>query len=181
MRQEKFYDEPSISEGSIKILAIGNSFSQDATYYLYQVLKDGGFDDIIITNLYISGCSLDTHYTNATSNTAAYEHQKNTNGEWTKLDNISIKSAIESEDWDYITIQQSSGSSGVNSSYGNFENLEGSALYTLKNVILTPHSAGSFSREVWRMSQYMLEESNRILNNEKAEHEVTADMLKYMA
>ena len=46
-------DEDQTEEGnSIKILAIGNSFSQDATEYLYGMLKDLGYDNIVIGNIY---------------------------------------------------------------------------------------------------------------------------------
>ena len=46
---------------SIKILAIGNSFSIDALEYLYQILSDAGVENIVIANLYKSGCSIDMH------------------------------------------------------------------------------------------------------------------------
>ena len=44
----------------MNILAIGNSFSQDATTYLHQVAKADG-EDITVINLYIGGCSLYKH------------------------------------------------------------------------------------------------------------------------
>ena len=47
-----------------KILAIGNSFSQDATAYLHDIAAAGGTDTKIV-NLYIGGCSLKTHWENA--------------------------------------------------------------------------------------------------------------------
>lgn len=50
-----------------------------------------------------------------------------------------------------------------------------------KNIIVTPHIAGSLGREVVRMAEYMLDESIRINNGENALYEVTADMLNTMA
>ena len=41
----------------MKVLAIGNSFSQDATRYLHQIAKANQFD-LKVVNLYIGGCSL---------------------------------------------------------------------------------------------------------------------------
>ena len=38
---------------SIKVLAIGNSFSVDAIEYLYGVLVDLGYEEIVLGNLYI--------------------------------------------------------------------------------------------------------------------------------
>ena len=49
---------------SIKILAVGNSFSVDAMQYLWNVMNSAGYTDITLGNLYIGGCSLDTHWSN---------------------------------------------------------------------------------------------------------------------
>ena len=46
---------------SFKVLAIGNSFSIDAMQYLYGLAKDTGYTDIVLGNLYIGGCTLQTH------------------------------------------------------------------------------------------------------------------------
>jgi len=58
---------------------------------------------------------------------------------------------------------------------------EGSELYTLKNVFLTPHIAGSLGNEVHRMGKYMLEEHRRYVQGQSVRYEVTADMLETMA
>ena len=50
-----------------------------------------------------------------------------------------------------------------------------------RNIIVTPHIAGSNGREVVRMAEYMLEEAIRLENNEKPFYEVNSDMLKTMA
>lgn len=59
--------------------------------------------------------------------------------------------------------------------------VEGSEFYTLENVVLTPHSAGSSGLEVRRMAQYMIDESKRYFAGEKCLYEVTEDMLERMA
>ena len=59
--------------------------------------------------------------------------------------------------------------------------VEGSEFYTLDNVVLTPHSAGSSGLEVRRMAQYMIDESKRYFAGEKCLYEVTEDMLDRMA
>lgn len=56
-----------------------------------------------------------------------------------------------------------------------------SPLRRLKNVIVTPHIAGSLGREVVRMAEYMADEAERIDNGEKPLYEITADSLKTMA
>lgn len=56
-----------------------------------------------------------------------------------------------------------------------------SKLYTLPNVVLTPHIAGSLGHEVERMAEYMIEESKRFLKGEPTRYGVTEQMLKTMA
>lgn len=94
----------------IKILAIGNSFSQDSTALL-QLLTD----EIEVRNLYIGGCSLDMHVVNIENDAAKYELQEN--GEKMQNALVSIKEALISDKWDYITVQQVSGRSGVYDSF----------------------------------------------------------------
>lgn len=59
--------------------------------------------------------------------------------------------------------------------------VKNSPLYTLPNVILTPHSAGSSGNEVRRMAQYMIDESHRWINGEACFYEVKQEMLPTMA
>jgi len=58
---------------------------------------------------------------------------------------------------------------------------ETSALYSLKNVILTPHMAGSSGLEVIRMSEYMLEEYKSFSKGEPTRYSVSLKMLETMA
>jgi hypothetical protein len=123
-----FAADATVSE--LKILAIGNSFSVDAMQHLYQIATDAGFKKIVLGNLYIGGCTLATHYSNAKGNAAKYVYYKNTNGTWNSQANKTMLFGIKDEDWDIITIQQASGVSGVLSSY-----LEGEVLsYLIKYV-----------------------------------------------
>ncbi len=50
-----------------------------------------------------------------------------------------------------------------------------------RNVIQSPHIAGSGGQEVWRMAEYMLKEYDRFAAGEPLEHEVTLAMLATMA
>ncbi len=58
---------------------------------------------------------------------------------------------------------------------------EDSELYTMENVFLTPHVAGSAGNECFRMGEYMVEEAKRYLNSEALLYEVTLKMLETMA
>ena len=55
---------------TLKILAIGNSFSDDALWLLPDILKSLGINNFRISNLYIGGCVLSTHATNIKENNA---------------------------------------------------------------------------------------------------------------
>lgn len=94
----------------MKILSIGNSFSQDSTALL-QLLTD----KITARNLYIGGCSLDMHAANIENDAAKYELQEN--GEKMQNALVGVKEALTSDKWDYITVQQVSGRSGVYESF----------------------------------------------------------------
>lgn len=59
--------------------------------------------------------------------------------------------------------------------------VENSKLYTLPNVFLTPHIAGSQSNEVQRMSELIVDELERFLKGEKCLYEIDAEKLKTMA
>jgi len=104
---------------SIKILAIGNSFSTDGLEYVYQIAVDAGIKDITLGNLYIGGCSLFTHWENARTNAANYKYRKNNSGEWIDRKNSTMEYGIQDENWDVITIQQVSGNSGDLKTYNS--------------------------------------------------------------
>ncbi|SHK08496.1 protein of unknown function [Anaerocolumna jejuensis DSM 15929] len=97
----------------MKILAIGNSFSEDAMAYFYQIAQAGG-DNIKAVNLYIGGCSLERHWNNVEGDIADYDYQLNGSHTGRK---ISIKEALLEEEWDIVTLQQCSGQSGLPESY----------------------------------------------------------------
>ena len=66
------------STDSLKILAIGNSFSEDATEYIPMIARDLGIKNITVGNMYIGGCTIEKHASNARNNEAAYKYYKNT-------------------------------------------------------------------------------------------------------
>ncbi len=89
---------------TVKILSIGNSFSEDAQSYLHKISV---LNEIPVksVNLYIGGCSLRRHYFNMLEDRKAYDFQFN--GESTGL-SVNIKDALMSDEWDFVTLQQAS-------------------------------------------------------------------------
>ena len=108
---------PNDPPKSLKVLAIGNSFSMDAMQHLYQIAEDAGVEEIVLGNLFIGGSTLGQHVSNAEGDSPSYDYYKNTDGTWVLTKEYRMSQALVEEDWDYITIQQASGTSGVSSSY----------------------------------------------------------------
>jgi len=100
----------------MKVLAIGNSFSQDATACLHQTAAAQGIE-LTAVNLHIGGCSLETHWRNWEQETAAYELQ--INGQIAP-GRFSIQEMLQSGDWDWIVTQQASHDSGWMDTYEPF-------------------------------------------------------------
>lgn len=88
----------------MKILSIGNSFSQDAQRYLHRISVAAEIP-VKCVNLYIGGCNLRTHYFNILENEKKYQFEFN--GENTGIF-VTVKEALMSDTWDYITLQQAS-------------------------------------------------------------------------
>ena len=87
----------------MNILAIGNSFSQDATRYLHDIaLADGCRMSVV--NLYIPGCPLEVHKNNL-ENGGMYSMEYN--GEPSGFF-CPITQALKAKKWDVITLQQAS-------------------------------------------------------------------------
>lgn len=97
----------------MKILAIGNSFSQDSTAYVEDIAESIGHRDITAANLYIGGCPLSHHAENLKTNAVEYDYQRHGNG----LYKTSIREALKSDTWDVVTLQQVSGLSGLYDTY----------------------------------------------------------------
>ncbi len=103
----------------LKVLAIGNSFSQDAVeQYLWQLAASQG-DTLTIGNAYIGGCSIDRHWQNAQTGDSAYVYRKVIDGQRRVRENTPLGYIVTDEPWDIITLQQVSQLSGDTTSFGN--------------------------------------------------------------
>jgi hypothetical protein len=108
----------------IKVLAIGNSFSEDAVeQYLYELAAAQG-DSLVIGNAYIGGCSLEMHLDNLKTSRRSYAYRKIVGGEKTEEKKVSLQRIILDEPWDIITLQQASLLSGFPDSYKNLPTLQ---------------------------------------------------------
>lgn len=115
---------PNPYKDGIKILAIGNSFSQNSMQYVYDLLKQLGVDEnnqgkIKLVNVYKGGASLNYHATGI-SNGTLYERQTFGAGGaitgWTSAV-YTLFDLITQDAWDVITLQQASDHSENKDSY----------------------------------------------------------------
>lgn len=97
----------------MKLLSIGNSFSTDSHRFLHSLAEQNGVN-IECYNLFIGGCSLQTHWKNYVGNNAFYDLEINGNEATRK---ISIAEALSMDEWDIITVQQASAFSGMYESF----------------------------------------------------------------
>lgn len=100
----------------LKILFIGNSFSDDTIQWMPDIAEALGIQ-IKVENLYIGGCSLETHLENIQEEKPAYEWIHYEKGEWIRTPDAKMKDIIEGEDWDYVLFQQASHYSGKGETY----------------------------------------------------------------
>lgn len=96
----------------MKILSIGNSFSEDTTSYVAEIAKLLGFSNVLVANLYIGGCPIHKHYDNLKNDLPAYRYDRNDGSGWTQTPEYKISDAIKDEKWDWISIQHGSSFGG---------------------------------------------------------------------
>ena len=113
-------------EESLKVLAIGNSFSQDAMWHLEEIARSEGYVNVKLGILYIGGSSLKTNWEKASDDLPDYQYYYNYDGNWENSGgyNTSIAQALAQQEWDIVTLQQASGGSGQSNTYEPYlENL----------------------------------------------------------
>ena len=107
-------------DGTLRILAIGNSFSDDGTEYLPALLENLNVENVEVARLYVGGCTLEQHVNFYDNNEAAYKfyHSKAGENKWVENpEKVTMQYALAMGEWDIITMQQASGFSGMYDSY----------------------------------------------------------------
>ncbi len=158
----------------MKILSIGNSYSEDAHRYFHALAKANG-EDLFLVNLYIGGCSLQRHYLNMLDDVAAYDFQLN--GQSTKL-MVSIHTVLKIHDWDYITIQQASHYSFIPDTYTPY--IEELYKYLKKYCPKTPvylHQTWAYPFEAGRVTQKGFESTEEMFQAVRAGYAHAAELI----
>ncbi len=134
---------------TLRILAIGNSFSRDAVEQnLHELAKADG-DTAIIGNLFIGGCSLERHSGNIRDDKHDYVYRKiGADGKMKEKKNTSIAEALKDDQWDYVSLQQASPFSGMFEKYEPY--LPGIIKYVKENA---PKKSKIILHQTWAYQQ----------------------------
>ena len=132
---------------TLRILAIGNSFSEDSVeQYLWELFQAADIP-VIIGNLYIGGCTLERHFQNSILDKADYAYRKVVDGVKTTTPNVTLKQGLADEPWDYVSFQQASGVSGEYETYEPY--FQGLRAYVRRRV---PATAVFMWHQTWAYS-----------------------------
>lgn len=117
-----------------RVLAVGNSFSVDTMEYLAEIAASAGYTDVVLGNLYIGGCSIRQHMSNAEQDAALYEYFTNRGDGWSSMQGVRISEALREEAWDVVSIQHGTADGSCNSDAASFSRLSELAAY-IKEIV----------------------------------------------
>ena len=107
----------------LKILSIGNSFSQDTMEYVAPIALNARLSKIKLGNLYMGGCSINQHYNHAVHNLAPYTYFQNNGNGWSATENTAIERVLQAERWDWVCIQHGTGDGSRHTDENSYSNL----------------------------------------------------------
>ncbi len=133
IRTKHFDSSETGSGNTLRVLAIGNSFSYDAYSYVPKLLEEMTGAHVVFGILFKAGCSLQEHWEDYISTNSPYENTSDVSAHYGKYTTTSgawqqnptrptIRAVLESEPWDIILLQQASSLSTDYSTYQPFLN-----------------------------------------------------------
>ena len=162
--------DKTIDKTSFKVLSIGNSFSDNATKHLYEIAKAYGFKEVVIGNLYIGGCDIDMHRTNAVFNNPNYIYRKasaESDGIIVNTPDSTMEYGILDEEWQYISLQQQSSKSGEPETYSQLSKLYDyvKEKATNKDVKIFWHMTWAYAWESSNPRYYIFDNDQYVMYN----------------
>ena len=142
-------EEEIITIDSLKILVIGNSFSEDAVEKYLHPIANSANKKIYIGNLYIPAGSLENHWNNMSNGKAIYRYFTwDFEGNKKVITNYNLNNALLEQDWDYISLQQVSQNSGKQASFDPYINflIEDIKLKTKPNQKFILHQTWAYAQ-----------------------------------
>jgi len=139
----------ALAQDTLRVLCIGNSFSEDAVeHYLVELGQDRGIT-LIVGNLYIGGCSLERHAGNIRHDKHDYRYRLMTAAGTQERKQTSIHEALSFDDWDVVTLQQASHYSGQWSTYQPYlkEIVDSVRLHVRPDTRLLWHMTWAYSQD----------------------------------
>ena len=102
----------------LKVLMIGNSFTQSLVGMLEPVAESVPDCKLVLESMYIGGCSMERHWNNIVAEEADRDDRY--------FPDFTYREKLESRDWDYVSIHQQSGLGRIPESFWPWaENLTG--------------------------------------------------------
>lgn len=103
---------------TLRILGVGNSFTDDGMMYLPDLLREAGVENVVLGRLYVPGCSLEQHCCFYAQDEDPYIYYKSIDNKWVTVDESAmLTEALADERWDVIVMQQASHFSGLYATY----------------------------------------------------------------
>ena len=136
----------------MKILTIGNSFAVNSCHYLPEICAEGKIP-LTLGRANIGGCPLASHWGNASNDVRRY-------GEIYDGDKT-LREMLESEDWDYVTMQQASHDSWrIGTYHPYFENLRDFVHKYAPTADIVIHETWAYRADNERLTKdYMISQS----------------------
>ncbi|MBP9987091.1 MAG: DUF4886 domain-containing protein [Bacteroidales bacterium] len=115
----RHHAEEPVKDGVLRILAIGNSFTDDGVDYLPAILENLGIKNVELVSMYIGGCTVERHVKEYESESPSYIMYVSKAGvnSWTRTDNVTLQDALDYAKYDIVVTQQASPFSGLWDSY----------------------------------------------------------------
>ena len=107
---------------TLKILAIGNSFTEDGIAYLPSLIRNAGIKNVAIAKMVIGGTSLLSHHTHAIKDDSVYNFSISKDGSFKSQGKKKFSACLLSDTWDYVILQQVSQHSGLYRTYQPYLN-----------------------------------------------------------
>lgn len=166
--------EPGVPD-SLKVLTIGNSFSENTSVYASEIARNNG-KNLTFGYLKFPSCTIEMHYTAAVENRAVFkfdvvfpdgshdtaaQRAAASSFDDTKANGATVDYALSYCDWDVIVFQQESNSSRYASTFEKLGDLVAYVKDKAPNARLAIH-------EVWRWGKWSPDEFTLIQNNTRA-------------
>jgi hypothetical protein len=116
----EYYGDLTVSDDQIptRILSIGSGTANDATISFFHDIASGAGISLINGSIYFEGASFEDHINNFNSSAAVYDYNLTTlTGSIETSSDVTLKSIVESQNWDYIVFEESTDKAGLNDGY----------------------------------------------------------------